>query len=204
MNRLGYKQLLLDLNPQEVAQHSVLNHHVDGMDYLCLHRSDKLTAKLYFIDPTKLKKQYGEELVVRHTHRYAFESTVLAGMIVHQMYDEDKVGMCEPSHDRYVYDPDTRMRVGSGAVRLYIKSERIHFAGGMGNDSYWVDTTDIHTLIVPNNRVLLGLMQFADTVPTSTVYLRKGAEMVYPESRTPTPEEAWALRDRALEMMEGL
>jgi hypothetical protein len=201
MKRHEFKQLLLDLNPQTVAEHSSFNHHVHGMDYLCLHRSDKLTVKLYFIDPARLTARAGEALLVPHTHRYAFESTVLAGSLTHLLFEErlptdGNVIECE----RWTYQPEGRIRTGGMAKHIRqwnIQTHRSHHS-----PSYWVDTEMIHTLIVPQEPVLLGLVQFADTAPTSNVYIRKGSEMKFVESQTPTPIGAWNMRNKALEMME--
>ena len=46
MNRQFFTQMLQQASPDELAQHSMLNHHADGMDYICLHRSPKLTVKI--------------------------------------------------------------------------------------------------------------------------------------------------------------
>lgn len=197
MNRNSFFQMLKELNPQEIAAHSVLNHHVEGMNYLCLHRSPKLTVKLYFIDPARIDKTPGSMLVTPHTHRYAFESTVLTGQLIHETFREG----VDSDHDRFVYAPETKMRLGTGSVGLWQRSVNTHIAR-TNTDSYWVDTDEIHNLIVPDRPVLLGLVQFADVLPTSTVYLRKGTEMVFPQSRETSPVEAWALRNQALKMME--
>jgi hypothetical protein len=197
MKRHEFKQLLLDLNPQTVAEHSSFSHHVRGMDYLCLHRSDKLTVKLYFIDPARLTARAGEALVTPHTHRYPFESTVLAGALIHKTFFEED-GECQ--FDKFAYEPESRMRVAMGSRRLLTFEALTHQPDE--NPSYWVDTSMIHTLIVPQEPVLLGLVQFADTAPTSNVYIRKGSEMKFVEQQTPTPIGAWNMRNKALEMME--
>ena len=46
LDRKFFAQMLREVSPAEAMPHSVINHHVNGMDYLCLHRSDKLTVKL--------------------------------------------------------------------------------------------------------------------------------------------------------------
>jgi hypothetical protein len=168
------------------------------MDYLCLHRSDKLTVKLYFIDPARLTARAGDALLVPHSHRYAFESTVLAGSLTHCVFYEEDEG--ERHHDKFAYKPEGRTRVGLGAHRLRLDSAITHGADVL--PSYWVDTDAIHTLIVPQEPVLLGLVQFADTAPISNVYIRKGSEMKFVEPQTPTPIGAWNMRNKALEMME--
>jgi len=194
MNSTSFIRLLDELDCEAAAQHSVLNHHVDGMDYLCLHRSPKLTMKLYFIDTARMFRQVPNTyLVTPHTHRYAFKSTVLAGRLIHARF-------CEASgagYDRFQYSPEDRSLIDIGAVGLGVPALELHEAGS----SYWCSTTDIHTLVVPAGPVLLGLVQFSDTTERSTVYLRKGSRMDYPESRKPTVDEALSLRNHALEMM---
>lgn len=195
MNANCFKRLLIELDHDVAAEYSVINHHVDGVEYLCLHRSDKMTVKLYFIDPANMLLSPGMCLVTPHTHRYSFESTVLAGRLQHITFRQ-----CAGSrYDVSEYSPETRTRDGVGECDLDIISRDVHEVGS----DYWNGTSDIHTLIVPHEPVLLGLIQFGDTVTKSTVYLRKGVRMDYPEARKPTVDEALALRNRALEMMEA-
>lgn len=193
MNVNMFRTMLLELEPAQAAENSVLNHHVAGMDYLCLHRSDKLTVKMYFINPERIAARPGAFLVTPHTHRYAFESTVLSGSLVHELFDEDE----GPAYARSSYEPETKTRTGRGERNLWPRSAEAYGVGG----SYWVSTEDIHTLLVPAAPVLLGLVQFADTAETSTVYVRQGSEMKYPESRKPTSLEVIALRNVAFQMM---
>ncbi len=195
MNANCFKRLLIELDHGTAAEHSVINHHVDGMEYLCLHRSDKMTVKLYFVDPYRMHQQVpGTYLVTPHTHRYSFESTVLAGHLIHARFRE----VYGNDYDRFDYAPETKTKTDIGAAGLEATDLEMHLAGS----SYWCGTSDIHTLVVPHAPVLLGLVQFGDIVTQSTVYLRKGSRMDYPESRKPTPDEALVMRNRALEMME--
>lgn len=196
MNIQNFKQLLLDMDPAEMAPHSVENHHVEGMDYLCLHRSDRMTVKLYFIDPREVQREPGSFLVTPHTHRYAFESTVLVGRLGHIRFKECGGDSCE----RFQYDPDIRQRVSRGKCGLY-PTLRFH---GKGSDrEYWNGTEDIHTLMTPDHFVLLGLIQYADTAKTSTVYIKEGGDMKYPESSVMRPARAEWLRERALYLLEN-
>jgi hypothetical protein len=189
-----FERLLCELDFATAAAHSVLNHHVDGMDYLCLHRSDALTVKLYFIDPARMHMQAPNTyLVTPHTHRYSFESTVLAGTLAHVRFRE----VAGDAFDRFDYAPEDRSRIDIGRVSL-----NTHFESHSAGSGYWCNTDDIHTLIVPSAPVLLGLIQLGDRAKRSTVYVRRGEDMRYPESRVPTKEQAHALRDKALEMME--
>lgn len=193
MNLNMFRTMLLELDPTEAAENSFLNHHVEGMDYLCLHRSDKLTVKLYFIEPERIAVRPGAFLVTPHTHRYAFESTVLSGSLVHDLFEEND----GHTYARSIYEPETKTRIANGFCDLSSKNATAYGVGG----SYWVRTEDVHTLLVPSDPVLLGLVQFADTAKTSTVYVRYGSEIKYPESRKPTPLEVIALRNRAFQMM---
>jgi hypothetical protein len=194
VNSNCFKRLLIELDHVAAAQNSVINHHVEGMEYLCLHRSEKLTVKLYFIDPTNIARPENSYLVTPHTHRYSFESTVLAGRLQHLTFRQ-----CTGSrYDVSEYSPETRSRSELGECDLEIRSRDVHGV----DSSYWCGTSDIHTLIVPDDPVLLGLVQFSDITAKSTVYLRKGSRMDYPQSRKPTADEALSLRNRALEMLE--
>ncbi len=195
MNRKFFDQLLTELDPAEAAQHSTINHHVEGMDYLCLHRSEKLTAKLYFIDPARIAKESGSFLVTPHTHRYAFESTVLAGLLRHARFSQ--LSGCDV--ERFTYDAETRARRREGHHNLIAYDVRTH-GSNTSDDTYWVDTDEIHTLLVPYRPVLLGLVQFADTRPVSDVFIpsREDGRLEFPASRRPTAEEADDLRRRAL------
>ncbi|KWF90374.1 hypothetical protein WL95_27485 [Burkholderia cepacia] len=188
--------MLIELDHTEAAHHSVINHHVDGIDYLCLHRSDKMTVKLYFIDPANMPQQVpGTYLVTPHTHRYSFESTVLAGDLIHARFRE----ICGNRYGCFEYAPETRTKTDIGSVDLATSALERHSTGS----TYWCSTSDIHTLVVPSAPVLLGLVQFGDITIKSIVYLHKGSHMDYPQSRKPTADEALAMRNRALRMMEG-
>lgn len=189
MNSQNFKTLLHEMEPEKMAQYSVRNHHVNGLDYLCLHRSEKLTVKLYFIDPDLLPVAKEQFLVTPHTHRYAFESTVLRGNLMHVRFTE-RPG---DEYDRALYAPETRTRAARGTVDLKPQYES-HKPG----HTYWCSTSDIHTLLVPEEIVLLGLVQFADTCADSTVYVRKGRDMAFPLSRPMVPVEAELLRGYAL------
>lgn len=193
MNKIHFQTLLHEMDSAEMARHSVRNHHVDGLDYLCLHRSEKLTVKLYFIDPYSLAIKPGQFLVTPHTHRYAFESTVLCGYLEHIRFDT----AVDDSYEVSSYSPENRSRTAFGHAGLNPRLER-HGPGSV----YWCSTADIHTLTVPDEIVLLGLVQYGDTRSESKVYVKKGCDMVYPESRTLIPAEVEMLRGYALGLMK--
>jgi hypothetical protein len=190
-----FKQMLYELDCADAAGNSVINHHTEGMDYLCLHRSSGLTVKLYLIDPARVGKSPGSYLVTPHTHRYSFGTTVLGGRIQHLVFSQ----AAGDGYDRFGYAPENRERRYAGEIGLAVQSDVMCTPGV----DYWVSIFDIHTLVVPTCPVLLGLVQLGDIVPTSTVYLAKGDEMLFPKPRVPTGREARDLRDRALDMMEA-
>lgn len=190
-----FKQMLYELDCADAAASSMINHHTEGLDYLCLHRSRGLTVKLYLIDPARVGKSPGSFLVTPHTHRYSFGTTVLGGRIQHLVFTPS----AGDAYDRFWYAPENRERRYAGEAGLEVQSDIMCTPGV----DYWVSIFDTHTLVVPTGPVLLGLVQLGDIVPTSTVYLAKGNEMLFPKSRVPTAREARVLRDRALDMMEA-
>lgn len=200
MNHQQFATLLEEMDPAEMAQHSVHNHHVDGLDYLCLHRSDKLTVKLYFIDPYVLTLEPGEFLVTPHTHRYAFESRVLVGRLGHVRFEENFDYQCV--YSKYRYSPEIRER--HLVCDTYDLTPTVQYYMPGKDGAYWNSTKDIHTLMVPDRFVLLGLVQFADTLNESTVYIRQGSEMKYPKSRPLSPEEAEKLRCQAIGALKAV
>lgn len=190
-----FQTLLQEMDATEMAQHSTINHHVDGVDYLCLHRSERLTAKIYLIEkPTNPNSGY---LVHPHSHRYSFSSTVLSGELGHVRSIEI------PGYNwtRWGYQADNRQRVHQGDFSLLTYAIEAHWRG----TSYFVTPDEIHTLQMNENSsepVMIGLLQFSDIKPTSELYLPTGHdEVVYPASRQPTPNEAMALRARCLELL---
>jgi hypothetical protein len=196
MNPQFFRQLLTELNPKTVAPFSTINHHVRGMDYLCLHRSAALTVKLYIIDPAFLDRERGDLLVTPHTHRYAFETWVLAGSIAQELYKEST----GTDYGRYDYAAETKRADLVGHCDLISVDAPMVYERG---ESYWNDTDSIHTLITPLEPVLLGLVQMRDTHATSTTYIRTGTTLQYPASRAPSSSEADQLRKCALSMIDN-
>jgi hypothetical protein len=203
MNERFFKQLLNELDADAAVPHSTINHHVEGLDYLCLHRTDALTAKLYFIDPARTGKVPGAMLVAPHSHRYAFHTIVLAGEIKHERYHVEPYE--EGYYDRFSYSPETRERTLMAPCELIVRSARVHEAGNYIYESYWVEPDEVHTLIVPKEPVMLGLVQFADSRVRSDVFLSGIArgKMDFADSRRPTIEEVETMRARALKALEN-
>ncbi|MFT4064340.1 hypothetical protein [Paraburkholderia sp.] len=187
MNRHFFRQLVDEADPAALVEHSTINHHVDGMDYLCLHRSPKLTAKLYFIDPARMTKKPGDFLVTPHSHRYAFETVVLAGGIDHVRFNAP----AGSGWERFEYRPETRALDRQG-TRDLCPNVDYHASSYPNHNHYWVGANEVHTLLVPKRAVLLGLVQFSDTRETSDLFIRTKDEgrLEYPISRRPTEAEA--------------
>ena len=222
-----FHTLLQTMNPEKMAEHSVLKHHADCLDYLCLHRSEDLTVKLYLIE--KPENTNSGFLVNPHSHRYAFSSIMLAGSLQHLRLTP--AGWINNPHDsaefeipfdlnsqliradgklwgEVEYNPDSRVRVDKDTwYGLYPTSRKIVTAG----DTYFVKPHEIHTLkMLPEispGPVLIGLVQFKNERETSRLFLPKQSRyddhphMEYPASRVPDIEETEALRNRCLQLM---
>lgn len=193
MHNETFRTLLRQMDPAAMAQHSVLNHHAEGVDYICLHRTPTLTAKLYLIEQPR--NPNSGFLVHPHSHRYAFTSTVLCGGLRHiRFFERDGV-----QWQRHTYRAENRSREATRLCGLHAVAES-HVRG----HSYFVAPHEIHTLQMLPRPVplLIGLLQFSDEQPESDLYLPAGQdEMLYPDSRVPTAEDMRRLRARALELL---
>jgi hypothetical protein len=191
-----FQIMLEQMDVETMVRHSSINHHVNGMSYLCLSRTESLTVKLYLMEePRNDNSGY---LVNPHSHRYAFSSIVLFGALAHLRFrPSDHAG--DRQWDRFEYHAETRERNKVGATKLRREVESCT-AGAC----YFVEPHEIHTLHVdPAGPLLLGLVQFADQGITSDLYLPAGdnGAMVLPQTRRPSVDELAALRDRALELI---
>jgi hypothetical protein len=77
------RELLKSADPMACAEHSFRNYHAFGVDYLNLLRTDRLTAKLYFMRGNETRCNSRDWLVWPHNHRYAFESFTVSGDVRH-------------------------------------------------------------------------------------------------------------------------
>jgi hypothetical protein len=173
-----------------------MNYHVDGMHYLCLHRSFELTVKMYLIDkPINPNSGF---LVHPHSHRYGFSTFVLHGSLEHWRFRAD-----ESAHgdwQQYLYRAETRHREPAGRVALAGKQERLT----PSEQAYEVTDQEIHTLrCMGDAPILLGLFQCADTHDTSNLYLPVDLDdyFLQPHTYMPTIAETEALRARCLELL---
>lgn len=193
LNTHALRTLLGEVCPVEAAPNSVLNHHANGVDYLCLHRSPKLTLKLYLLDGAK--NGNSNWLVHPHTHRYSFNSTVLAGAVRHVTFQRNK------KRSDWVecrYNPDTRDLVTGAQIGLEAHAD-LHVPG----TSYFVDPMDIHTLqVVPSaGPTLIALEQFSDVKQSTEIYFPVGSSMSWADSYIPSHEQTRQLIDRCRRLL---
>lgn len=196
MNFPCFRMLLQRMDVQEQARHSTINHHAEGMDYLCLHRSSTLTIKIYLMErPVNTNSGY---LVNPHSHRYAFSSALLRGCLHHIRFIEAR----GDDWGRHSYCSDSKRHTYQYDTTLVPYTTEFHENGS----TYYVDPDEIHTLklIEHTGPVMIGLMQYADVRERTELYLPPGtASVKYPESHRPSSAEMRVLRDRCLDLLEG-
>ena len=158
--------------------HSTINHHVNGLNYLCLMRSSELTVKIYYI-PEEKNIHYGH-LVNPHNHRYEFDSEVISGRVVHSRFKKvSGARMIE-----YMYDFKTAQTAPCGACDLIRIDEENHFPGG----KYFVDTSEIHSIKTFGPTVIY-LTQYADSNDDSRLYIPIESKIVHGNSKIMTIDE---------------
>lgn len=185
LNHQFFAAMLCEADPNALAQHSVLNHHANGMDYLCLHRTPELTVKVYLIEkPENANDGY---LINPHTHCYDFGTVVLSGALEHIRFEQGLKSFSRPpSHDCFAYE---RGKDPQKLAEAWLNARpEFHSV----KDTYWVNTREVHTLRMLEDRkgpVVLGLVQLSDKRATSRLYLEPGSEFRRPDSRVPTVAE---------------
>lgn len=168
------ENLLLQADSKVLAQHSRMDHHAVGMHYLCLHRSDALTVKIYHITEQAQNNNSGY-LIHPHNHRYMFDTVVLDGFINHK-----KFGIMSNKARPNCGHFETRLISGEEGFRMFKKSDvaliptstRFHTTAEQ-HRHYRVMPSDIHTLEVVGECVL-GLIQYADSDLRPSIFLPLG------------------------------
>jgi len=153
-------------DPIEVmARNSFSNFHTKGLDYLCVHRSEELTIKVYFFERGG---QTAPEVICPHDHRYPFHTQVLAGQSGHYRYSQHPVRrhMLPNDMTRYQkFDWRTPLLDGNGFEWIgEVDLERVAEERYETGQSYYCRADEIHTIAVNDDTVIM-LYQFADTVP---------------------------------------
>ena len=195
------RRQLIDLDLEESIKHSVMDHHVPGLQYLNLSRSDKFTLKLYLIEGAR-NDQSGF-LIHPHSHRYDFNTVVLAGKVQNTVFKEGLEGGRDSTRHSMVrldYSPENGLAKSGPPVCLRETAE----SGVFGvRESYFLNCKQIHTLKVWPDATLLCLSQFEDKRESSSLYLPPRHQLDPITSRQPSMVELKDLRARCLELVEA-
>jgi hypothetical protein len=149
------------INWDHAREFSYTAHHNEVLDYVCLFRSAGLTLKAYFFD-----EGCDGEAAVPHTHRYDFDTRVLAGAV-----HETRFSLSAKAPYAYeLYDYDCIVEGGSGFTPLGPSPLRIdsitrYEAGDVYSNRAHVD---IHTLGDVEPGTIILLTQYADVGPKRT------------------------------------
>jgi len=149
---------ITDEEMEMMIENSFKNFHVKGFDYLCIHRSEQLTIKVYMMDGDASKMT---EVVNPHDHRYLFTTTVLAGEMIDHRYELSDDG------DLYnAFDYLTPLNGGNGFT--FRGEERLKKTDSLildENQDLMTLHFDLHTIGFKSDQTVIMLNQFRDTVP---------------------------------------
>lgn len=160
------------VNIDHAMEFSYSGHHVDGIDYLCILRSKYLTFKVYFFD-----NGCDGSIVIPHTHRYDFDTTVLYGSLEENRYTKYDTS---ESHNVTEYSYNTPLDGGNGFTRmfnsfLFLSSTTRYMPGQTYSNKAH---KDIHTLQNVDKGTIILLTQYADVgLPTTKAWLPLGASV---------------------------
>lgn len=149
--------------PQVLLDHSYKNFHAKGLDYLCLKRTPEHTVKVYFFDGDADLSAL-PEIVMPHDHRYAFDTTILAGAASNLVQ-----ARCAEFHGsiRYhAFDWDTPLNGGAGFSYRGVEHLTVPVAFDYESGQGWRSRhSEIHTLRIRRAGTILRLDQWSDVVP---------------------------------------
>lgn len=139
--------------PSWFSQHSYIDYHVPGIDYLCLHREPALTVKAYMFSKLRLEPDPNGWIVWPHTHRYTFEHVTLTGNIDNVVFSLGEPG--ERVAERYglfTWDSEERTakRIALAGLKLK-RTEKCWQTKGF----IMKDPDELHTLIVHEDSIAL-------------------------------------------------
>lgn len=166
MTRFFVRNMIENANPEEGVKHSFNNYHVEGVKYLNLLRSDRLTVKIYLLDPLLIKPNQDGFLVNPHDHRYNFGTTVLFGAVSNIVFHESPQGN---GWNHFKYQADTKEFTPKGEVGLNM-TEHLFYTSGQ---TYYTDIEDIHTLRLSDRLTGLLLLQYNDINSLTNFYGRE-------------------------------
>lgn len=192
------------LNVEKAMPNSRIDHHTTGLNYLNLQRSDKFTLKLYLIEG--LNNNNGGFLIHPHSHRYDFNTVVLAGQIRNVVLEDAGIlGALGSKKDRLAmkrFDYSFEDGVSAKGEKTFLRIDQELSRVYQRDESYLLNTSQIHTLETFDTPTLLCLSQFEDKQQTSSVYLPVKETLPAQTGRIPTLEETEAMRVRCLELLQ--
>lgn len=153
--------LLLSVNWKEAAEQSYTNFHAEGVSYLNLLRTERLTVKLYTFNNVPHNAQ--GFMVHPHSHGYNFTHRTMVGMITNHKFSLVK------GDDWNIYSFMTKLNGGSGLTKLPLPCGLAE----VGKDfcrprqSYYLGYTEVHTISTPDSYAAALLLQFHDVEPGS-------------------------------------
>lgn len=164
--------LAISLDYDEAIKHSYKNYHNVGLNYINLFRDERITIKLYLLDPAEITPNSDGFLVNPHNHRYNFSTTVLFGSIYNVSFREDRLNPLN-NYNPHVYHrfdyqgyQENSSFVHYGKVELEPYNYSIYYPG----ESYHIDTHAVHSLELTEEKTGLLLIQYRDTILNGTKY----------------------------------
>lgn len=150
--------LLDSIDWEEAANHSYTNFHAEGVSYVNLLRTDRLTLKLYTFNNVRHNEQ--GYLVHPHNHGYNFTHQTLCGIIQNHIFS------LKGGDDWNMYQFDTPLNGGKGLIKVWpCGLTRLDTFSLPVGRNYYLTTEELHTLGVKTDYAAALLCQFHDVNP---------------------------------------
>lgn len=163
MNRLIIKDLIETVSTENIFSHSYKTSHREGMTYINLFRDERMTVKVYIFDPNRINPVHRNYFVWPHNHAYSFTTTVLAGRISEAKFKvDDNKSRLDRHCDGYM-----------AGLYAHEVSTKTYVAG----ETYENTKSDVHTLLCPEEEVILLLVQMSDKSVGRSIYYPKGTRL---------------------------
>jgi hypothetical protein len=156
--------LLRSLDWDQAAENGYSNFHAEGVHYINLLRTDRLTVKLYVFSPQVAPNDHGW-IVWPHNHSYNFHHVTVLGTITNHLFEIVR------GSDFHLFSYDTTLRGGKGLQRLTTCGllETGHEKCPQG-DGYYLDHRCIHTISAPVGEWSAAVLcQYDDVLTTPTL-----------------------------------
>lgn len=181
-----------------IIEHSYLDLHSKGLDYICLRRSEVRTDKVYFFGFERdfdMSKQ--PEVVNPHDHRYDFNTLCLLGAVSNSIYARRHGLSAVRCGERLVYQEFEWRTPLNGGDGFTWKNEQIlekvatsHYKVG---EDYYMIADNIHTIHIGAPETVIMLRQGRDVLPldrpTSTFVADKTPPKIEGLYRKPTADD---------------